>query len=195
MLFKDYTYSVLIVSSSAKFNETIIPLLPENEFGPVKEVKTVGEARRILANRNFDILLVNTPCTDAFGTRLAIDTAETSTSGVLLFVKADLYEEVTDKVIDYGIFTLSKPTSSGVIHQIMKNLYAMQERLKRMEKKNATLEERMEEIRIVNHAKWILIQNMKMTESEAHRMIEKQSMDTRQSKREVAEGIIKTYQI
>ena len=71
----------------------------------------------------------------------------------------------------------------------------MQERLKRMEKKNATLEERMEEIRIVNHAKWILIQNMKMTESEAHRMIEKQSMDTRQSKREVAEGIIKTYQI
>ena len=42
MLFKEYTYSVLIVSSSAKFNEAILPLLPENEFGPIKEVKTTG---------------------------------------------------------------------------------------------------------------------------------------------------------
>lgn len=117
MLFKEYTYSVLIVSSSAKFNEAILPLLPENEFGPIKEVKTTGEARRILADRNFDILLVNTPLTDSFGTRFALDAAENSMCGVLMFVKADLYEEITDKVIDYGIFTLSKPTSSGVIHR------------------------------------------------------------------------------
>ena len=195
MLFKEYTYSVLIVSSSAKFNEAILPLLPENEFGPIKEVKTTGEARRILADRSFDILPVNIPLTDQFGTRFALDAAESSTCGVLMCVKADVYEEVTDKVIDYGIFTLSKPTSSGVIHQILKNMYAMQERLKRMQKKNATLEERMEEIRIVNHAKWVLIQHMKMSESEAHRMIEKQAMDMRITKREVAEGIIKTYQI
>ena len=72
-------------------------------------------------------------------------------------------------------------------------MYAMQERFRRMQKKTATLEEKMEEIRIVNHAKWILIQNMKLIESEAHKLIEKQAMDTRQTKREVAEGLIKTY--
>ena len=32
MLFKEYTYSVLIASSSAKFVTGIMPLLPENEF-------------------------------------------------------------------------------------------------------------------------------------------------------------------
>ncbi|MDD6735240.1 MAG: ANTAR domain-containing protein [Clostridiales bacterium] len=194
MLFKDYTYSVLIVSSSEKFNDAILPLLPENEFGPIARVTNVGEARRTIANRGFDIVLINTPLTDSFGTKLALDIAADSPSGVLLFVKADLYEEITDKVIDYGIFTLSKPTSSVVIHQILKNMYAMQERLKRIERKNATLEEKMEEIRIVNHAKWILIQNMKLTEDDAHRLIEKQAMDTRRSKREIAEGILKTYQ-
>lgn len=194
MLFKDYTYSVLIVSSSEKFNDAILPLLPENEFGPIARVTNVGEARRTIANRGFDIVLINTPLTDSFGTKLALDIAADSPSGVLLFVKADLYEEITDKVIDYGIFTLSKPTSSVVIHQILKNMYAMQERLKRIERKNATLEEKMAEIRIVNHAKWILIQNMKLTEDDAHRLIEKQAMDTRRSKREIAEGIIKTYQ-
>ena len=194
MLFKDYTYSVLIVSSSEKFNDALLPLLPENEFGPIARVTNVGEARRTIANRGFDIVLINTPLTDSFGTKLALDIAADSPSGVLLFVKADLYEEITDKVIDYGIFTLSKPTSSVVIHQILKNMYAMQERLKRIERKNATLEEKMAEIRIVNHAKWILIQNMKLTEDDAHRLIEKQAMDTRRSKREIAEGILKTYQ-
>ena len=71
----------------------------------------------------------------------------------------------------------------------------MQERFRRMEKKTATLEEKMEEIRLVNHAKWVLIQNMKLSESEAHKLIEKQAMDSRRTKREVAEGIIKTYSV
>lgn len=193
MLFKEYTYSVLIVSSSEKFASTILPLLPENEFGPVEIVKNAGEARRKLVNRNIDILLINAPLADDFGTSLALDVVADSQSGVLMFIKSDIYDEVTDKVIDYGVFTLSKPTSAPVVHQILKNMYAMQERFRLMKKKTASLEEKMEEIRIVNHAKWILIQNMKMTESEAHKLIEKQAMDTRQSKKEVAEGFIKTY--
>ena len=52
----------------------------------------------------------------------------------------------------------------------------------------------MEEIRLVNRAKWILIEQLKMTEAEAHRFIEKQAMDRCSAKREIALGIIKTYQ-
>ena len=52
----------------------------------------------------------------------------------------------------------------------------------------------MEEIRIVNRAKWILISEIKMGEADAHRYIEKQAMDLRTSKRRVAEDIIQTYQ-
>ena len=51
----------------------------------------------------------------------------------------------------------------------------------------------MEEIRIVNRAKWILIRELKLDEPEAHRYIEKQAMDRCISKRIVAEEIIKTY--
>ena len=74
-------------------------------------------------------------------------------------------------------------------------MYAMQERFRMLEKKTVTLEEKMDEIRTVNHAKWVLINHMKMSEDEAHRYIEKQAMDTRKSKREIAEGIIKTYSL
>jgi response regulator NasT len=51
----------------------------------------------------------------------------------------------------------------------------------------------MEEIRLVNRAKWLLIENLKMTESDAHHYIEKQAMDRCCSKKEIALGIIKTY--
>ena len=51
----------------------------------------------------------------------------------------------------------------------------------------------MEEIRQVNRAKWLLIEQLKMTETDAHRYIEKQAMDRCVSRREIAMGIIKTY--
>ena len=51
----------------------------------------------------------------------------------------------------------------------------------------------MEEIRLVNRAKWLLIEELKMTEQEAHRYIEKQAMDRCVTKRVVAEQILSTY--
>ena len=51
----------------------------------------------------------------------------------------------------------------------------------------------MEEIRLVNRAKWLLISELKMDEPQAHRYIEKQAMDMCVSKRRVAEEIIRTY--
>ncbi len=193
MLFKEYTYSVLIVSSSEKFAASIKSMLPENEFGPVRFAKNEGEARRKLADMNFDTVIINTPLVDDFGTGLALDVAADTRSGALMFVKDELYDDVTDRVIDYGVLTMSKPVSASMVHQVFKIMYAMQERFRRMEKKAATLEEKMEEIRLINHAKWTLIQHMKLTEAEAHKLIEKQAMDTRRTKREIAEGIIRTY--
>ncbi|MDY4209669.1 MAG: ANTAR domain-containing protein [Eubacteriales bacterium] len=51
----------------------------------------------------------------------------------------------------------------------------------------------MEDIRVVNKAKWFLIEQLKMTEQEAHRYIEKQAMDRCVTKRVIAENILSTY--
>ena len=67
------------------------------------------------------------------------------------------------------------------------------ERLRKSFKKALSIEEKMEEIRIVNRAKWLPISELKMDEQGAHRYIEKHAMDRCISKRIVAEEIIKTY--
>ena len=59
--------------------------------------------------------------------------------------------------------------------------------------KRALKEKKIEEIRLVNRAKWLLIECLGMKESDAHRYIEKQAMDLRISKSEMAENIIRTY--
>ncbi|MBE6613614.1 MAG: ANTAR domain-containing protein, partial [Ruminococcaceae bacterium] len=84
-------------------------------------------------------------------------------------------------------------TSKPIVSQAIDWMIATRERLKKFEKKTMSTEEKMQEIRIVNRAKWILIDSLKMTESDAHRYIEKQAMDRCISKREIAEEIIHTY--
>ena len=62
------------------------------------------------------------------------------------------------------------------------------------EKKTETMQKRMDEIRLVNHAKWVLISKLGMDEENAHRFIEKQAMDLRQTRSEVSQFIIRTYE-
>jgi len=193
VVFQERTYSVLIVTASDSFVSNVMPLLPVTDYWPVTTARSVGEARRRIVETDFDIILINAPLPDEFGMRLAIDICTNSGAGVLLMVKNDLFNDIYAKVVSYGVITLSKPTNMQMVAQNLRILCATRERMRQMEAKQATVEEKIEEIRLVNRAKWLLIECLSMTESEAHRYIEKQSMDERISKREVAENIIKTY--
>lgn len=193
MVFQERTYSVLLVSASDKFNATTMALLPMTDYWPVTTVKSVAEAKRRLLEQPYDIILINAPLPDDFGMRLAIDACNESGAGVLLFVKSEHYNDIYSKVVGYGVITLSKPTSIQMVSQSLRVLCATRERLRKVEERQATVEEKIEEIRLVNRAKWLLIECLSMSEAEAHRYIEKQSMDFRLSKREVAQNIIETY--
>ena len=101
--------------------------------------------------------------------------------------------EIYDKVAEHGVFVLPKPTSKPIIITALSWLSSAREKLRKTEKKTLSIEEKMEEIRIVNRAKWLLISELKMDEQGAHRYIEKQAMDRCISKKVIAEEIIKTY--
>ena len=193
MVFQERTYSVLLVSASEKFNTSISPLLPVTDYWPITIARSIGEARRRMVDDTYDLVIINSPLPDDFGTRFAINACANSDAGVLLLVKNALYEDVDAKVLPYGVVTLSMPTNQLMVSQSLRVLRAIRERLRRVEEKQVSLEDRMKEIRLVNQAKWRLIECLSMTEADAHRYIEKQAMDLRVSKREVAESIIRTY--
>lgn len=193
MVFGTETYSVLVVSNQLKFNEAITPMLPPSEYYPVCFTGNIAAARREILSRNYDLVVINAPLPDDPGTRFAIDVSNRMDSVALLLLRAERYEEVNEQVRSHGVFTLQVPVPASTIRQGLKWMIAARERLRRMETKNLSIEEKMEEIRLVNRAKWILIEQLKMSESDAHRHIEKQAMDRCTSKREIAMSIIKTY--
>ena len=193
MSLREHVYSVLIVSASDSFTENVMQFLPEATYRPVKLAKSVSEAQRIISERQYDLILINTPLPDDFGAKFAIDISDRSPSVVLLFVRSDNYHDVYDKVSDFGVFTVRKPLPSQNVTQALDFIKATRERLRKMEKKTVSLEEKMMEIKIVNRAKWTLINSLNMSEDDAHRYIEKQAMDRCVSKRVIAEEIIRSY--
>lgn len=188
-----HAYSVLVVSASAKFNESVRSLLPERFYWPVTVLTDAADARRELLENSCDLVVINTPLPDEFGTRLAQDICQHSAAGVLLLVKAEHFPDIDGRLTPQGVLVLSKPMSTQLFTQSLRLLCGTRERLRGLEKKNATIEEKMEEIRLVNRAKWLLIEELNMTEQEAHRYIEKQAMDRCVTKRAVAEQILSTY--
>lgn len=185
-------YRVLVADSGDKIYDYISQSLPRSDYDPIVRAGDAGEARRMLLNAPVDIVIINTPLKDDFGTELALDLADGS-AGVLLLVKNELYDQICYKVEDSGVLTLGKPTSRQGFYSAVKLLTAMTARLSKLEKANHTLQEKMADIRVVNRAKWLLIEHHHMKEQDAHYFIEKQAMDTRLSRREVAENIIRSY--
>ena len=193
MSLKERVYSVLIVSAAEGFNDTLSTLLPTSKYSPTNFVSNISAAKRALAERAFDFVIINSPLPDDIGTRFAIDTGSSKETVVLLMVRAELQAEIYDKVAEHGVFVLPKPTSKPTMAIALSWLSSAREKLRKTEKKTLSIEEKMEEIRIVNRAKWLLISELKMDKQGAHRYIEKQAMDRCVSKKVVAEEIIKTY--
>lgn len=193
MSLKEHVYSILIVSAIESFNYALTSLLSESVYHTVQTVSSISAAKRATAERTFDFIVINSPLPDDIGTRFAIDSCSSTETITLFVVKNDIYSDMYAKVAERGVFLLAKPTSKQVLAEALHWMIITRARLRRLEKKSLSIEEKMAEIRLVNKAKWLLISELKMSEPDAHRYIEKQAMDNCTSKKSIAENIIKTY--
>ena len=193
MRLKKQVYSVLVVSASERFNASLSEFLPEADYDPVVTVSSVSAAERETARRPFDLIFLNCPLPDDAGVRFAMDSCRGGGTVAVLFVAAGLYEQISARAGEGGVYTLPKPTPRGAMLRALSWMTITRERLRSFEKKTQPIEEKMEEIRLVNRAKWLLISELKMTEPDAHHYITHQAMDRCVSKQAVAEEIIRLY--
>lgn len=193
MSLKERVYSVLLVSASENLNSSLLGLFSPSKYSPVQTVGNVSAAKRALAERDFDLVIVNSPLPDGDGMRFSIDAGAGKNTVALLLVRGEQYPEFFDRCAEFGVFLLSKPLAKSSVLLALDWLASARERLRQTERKVLSVEEKMDEIRLVNRAKWLLISELKMTERDAHRYIEKQAMDRCVPRRRIAEEIIQTY--
>lgn len=186
--------SVLLVTSSEKSTVAFLEMLSNNSYEEIVTAQNSGTARRLMIQRDFDLCIINTPLSDEFGETLARTAAESGVTQVILVVKTELFDEISAKVEELGVFTVAKPINRNVFWSVLKLANAAHNRMRLLQKENKKLVQKIEDIRLVDRAKYILIKYMSMTEDQAHKYIEKQAMDMRLTKKEVANRILKTYE-
>ncbi|MBO4319802.1 MAG: ANTAR domain-containing protein [Treponema sp.] len=183
------THSILVVTGDSKLTQSLKPIL----LPPVFETTFLddfNEARRLTAERVYNIVIVD--YAEGEGTDFALDISD-SLSTVLLLTPSELFEQVSHRVEICGILTAVAPFDMFYFYNMLKIAIAVQYKTQVMFSRTTQLKDKMEEIKLVNRAKMLLMQNMNMTEQEAHRFIEKDAMDNGLKKTAVAEKIIKTY--
>ncbi len=192
MVFQSNTYSVLLVSASEKMNTAMTSALPSTDFWPVRTVRSISQARRLSMESSYDLILVNCPLPDGDGLQYGIDVCANSEASVLLLVPGEDYEETYYEALPHGVMTIPRPVSREVFSHSLRLLCAVRERLRSVGKAQSTVEEKMEELRLVNKAKWLLMEQGGMREDEAHRTILRRAMEQRQPKKVIAEQILRS---
>lgn len=184
------SYSILVVSGKQQSAGILSAMLLSFGYRRIDTVSNASEAKRRLLTADYDIIIVDSPLSDEFGSDFASDIAYSTRAGVMLMVKDEIYDMICRKVEDCGVMTVPKPVAKQNLYIAMKLVTATSARLLNDEKKIVKLQDKLEEIKLVNRAKFILIEKHDMSENEAHRFIEKDAMDTRRSKAQVAKEII-----
>jgi len=190
--------NVLIVSGAGKGaarpSEPYAELLRAASVKQIVALESAAEARRMLLERDFDLVVVSTPLRDESGESLCRDIVSRGASQAILVVKSESFDAVSAACEADGVLTVSKPVSNAVFWSAFSLAKAARNRILRVQEENARLKQKIEEIRIVDRAKHVLTARLSLSEPEAHRFIEKQAMDLRSSRRAIAEGILRTYE-
>lgn len=186
--------NILIVSSGEKATALIVDLFKRSPMPRITIAKSSSEAKRIFSMSDFDLAVINAPLSDEYGQELAEICVTSTNSSCLMIVKSEHYESVSQSVEPLGIMTIQKPINKPMFIQAIRFINASRNRLSGLRNENQKLHKRIEEMRLVNRAKFALMQYLGFDENQAHKYLEKQAMDKRVTKREVAIEIIKIYE-
>lgn len=185
----------LIVTSSEKNAAMLEDLLSSEGYGTIACAGSGSEARRLIAGDSEpELVVICTPLPDEFGQELSVMISENTSAGIILICRGEIADDIGDKVSDSGICVVPEPLNTQLLSRSVKLVTATRSRMMGLKKENADLLTKIDEMRLINRAKCTLMQYLKFTEPQAHKYIEKQAMNTRQTRREVAMRILATYE-
>lgn len=184
---------VLTISSNAHALDVLRQLVLENGFQDVSAASSGNEARSMFSGGDFGLVMVDVPLSDESGVELAAEILQSSPAGVMLVVRPEVEAEIEARVSDCGALVLTKPLSKKLFGKAVRLMEATKKRISGVRNENVKLQKKIDDIRIIGRAKGILMEYLSMTEPQAHKYLEKQAMDLRLTKAEVAKNLLSTY--
>ena len=184
----------LIISKTEKGLDAISKLVKAEGYDDIHCTTSVTEAEAYISQTDFDLILISAPLAEENGLSFSVRCADKTKSCVLLIVAKDKAMDAFDLVDSHGVLVVSRPINKRLLHNYIVFSHGFKERLLPIQRENERLRSEIEEIKVINRAKLLLVQCLTMSEQQAHRYIEKQAMNLRTSKLNIAKQVIKTYE-
>ena len=189
-----HTVSALLVSASEAQTKRIGALLTRARIVPFEHADSVRQALDLFDAGGIDGVLIAEPVAGSSGQELALQLKKRRCMAVLLLAEPTHADAAAALLEQSGVLVLPNDAPEALIVQTIRLLAAVRNQLEQMQHKTEKLEAKVADIRIINRAKLLLVQHLQMTETEAHKYIEKQAMNTSKPRRTIAENIIRTYE-
>ncbi len=181
----------LIVSASSENMRMLRSIEGSALSGCVTEAFSGAQARGLMAERAFVNVVIDSPLPDEAGAALALYAESMCSGGVILFARRDIARELERQSAARGIIIIPKPADREALRLALHALEIMRAKLAKAEEENRRLRASLDDEKAVCRAKCLLVERRGLSEAAAHRYIEKQAMDCRMLKRDVAEEIVK----
>lgn len=184
---------VLIVCSKPDLLKDLKTLMLHQGYLSIECSLSANEARRKMDFFDPELIMVNSPLQDELGIEFVLDIAELSDAGIVVLSKHDYIEEMQYKLEKVGALILPKPINKMTLIQTAKFAAQSRKSIRGLKHQKEDLEKKIQDRKLIEQAKWMLVEKMNMTEPQAHRYIQKRAMDTRQSQLAVAQEIILNF--
>ena len=158
---------VVVAFENAANCKRICEMLESGGAARTIPVHSAGEVRRVIARTNIDVVVCGYKFKDGTAARLFEELPETCS--LLVVAHQGQLDYLQDE-----IFRLPAPISKVGLCASVRMLFQMNRRLSRYLRPRRNQEEE----NLIREAKALLMERNQMTEEQAHRWMQKQSMDT-----------------
>ena len=186
--------SILIVAPPVMAKDLCALLMSEG-LSYTHWVSGISEARHSLLDADMDLIILDSHHTFQESVQFAMDISRSKSlsSGIILLVDPAAYEKTLYQAERMGIVTFKKPLESHLLMQTIRLVLMFQAKIRKLESRADKLQKKMEGDQLVNRAKLLLMDRMKLSEEDAHHFIEKRAMDACAKKTAIAADIIRKY--
>ena len=183
--------NVLIISSSKAAAQSLAAFFRETFSCTPKAVESAYQANSFFEkDPSVELAIINSPLMDGSGIELAEHITSDTVSCCILIMKRENAEKISERAEKSGIIVLGKPFSKEVIYQLVKTVDITIKRSYKLYQETIRLEQKINEIKTIDKAKFMLMQYKGMTEEEAHSYLEQYAMNKRKKKNIAALEII-----
>lgn len=182
---------VLVVSSGEKAADAIISLLKKESSLNLSKALSASTARRLILDEDFDLMVINYPLADDDEISLSEMAEETLSLPTIFLIKDELYPTFGLALENNGSLVVLKPIVPLALFSAIKIAKTLKKREEKLKVKIKNLEKKLEEQKTISRAKCTLMEKEKMSETKAHKTLEKMAMNNRVSLYETSLKILK----